>query len=60
MSSARWRRNGIAGDPAFAQILTLFSRRCEGVARDDLPPQLAALSVTVISWPGSLVLGVPV
>ncbi len=44
---------------SFAQILMLFHLDAKGWLELDLPPQLAALSVTVISWPGSIVLGAP-
>jgi hypothetical protein len=44
---------------SFAQILMLFHVDAKGWLEFSLPPQLAALSVTVISWPGSIVLGAP-
>jgi hypothetical protein len=44
---------------SFAQILMLFHMDAKAWLEMNLPPQLAALSVTVISWPGSIVLGAP-
>ena len=44
---------------SFAQILMLFHVDAKGWLEFNLPPQLAALSVAVISWPGSVVLGAP-
>jgi|SRR4051812_1134827 hypothetical protein len=52
-------KNGMLVIRPFAQILTLFHVDAKAWLEMNLPPQLAALSVTVISWPGSLVLGVP-
>ncbi len=44
---------------SFAQILMLFHVDAKAWLELNLPPQLAALSVAVISWPGSVVLGAP-
>jgi hypothetical protein len=44
---------------SFAQILMLFHVDAKGWIELNLPPQLAALTLVVISWPGSIILGAP-
>jgi|SRR5689334_17470136 hypothetical protein len=44
---------------SFALILMLFHVDAKAWLEFHLPPQLAALLVAVISWPGSVVLGAP-
>jgi hypothetical protein len=44
---------------SFAQVLMLFHVDAKGWIELNLPPQLAALTLVVISWPGSIILGAP-